>query len=328
MVLPPRWQLIPLYNGDVHGVITSDNTGHITGSVTGTYKLTIDGQMTSPFVGQKATFNATISGDINGTITGGLICNNGYDSLYGVIIGTGATEPVRIEGGFVQSGITGDFLGSIVTGEPPAAVTSLSIQSGEATMAVGGSLQMTAATAPVGPYDVLWAVWVDDADKAWIDQAGVLHALKAGTVTVIANTLDPSLATATSVITIEEPETEVTAAIDPTYTIVIPAAVDFGTLLKNSGVETRPFNVTAQNVLLEEGGKIRIGVSSTFKMLSGARELAYLLYNHSAVVGDGGQFALFTGNDTESGSVKVDTALISNAGRYSGNMIFVIAYEN
>ena len=71
----------PPYNGNVAGIITSDDTGVITGSVSGDYDLTLTGQFTSQN-GQYATFNATVSGDIDGTITGGLSLVNGMDTIY------------------------------------------------------------------------------------------------------------------------------------------------------------------------------------------------------------------------------------------------------
>lgn len=322
----------PSYDGEVSGIITSDELGQISGSVDGAFDLTITGDFTSDFFDQKATFDAEISGDIVGTITGGLYCNNGLDSLYGVIdLGAGYTgDPVRIVGCFLQSGTEGDFEGKIITGAEPAPVTSLTIQS-EDTVTAGSSIQMTAVTEPDEDYEVLWSVYVDDADKGTIGQDGVLHALKSGSITVIANTLDPSLATATKTITAVDPVTEVEADIDPVYTVVIPATVDFGKLQKDTGVQSQAFCVETQDVLLEDGYQIQVGVNSDFQMKdkggTGANTLDYSLYNGaSAQITSGGTYAAFDASRAEDGEIRVDTAAISVAGEYKGNMIFNIAY--
>lgn len=319
----------PPYNGNISGVITSNDAGHIAGSVTGAYDLIIDGNFTSTFVGQKATFSGTVSGDIEGTVTG-IICVNGLDSLYGVITTTATTDPVRIVGSFVQSGIAGDFRGKIVTGALPAAVTSLSIESPDTTMRTGSTMQMSTTIAPSGSYDVLWAIWVNQGDKAWIDQNGLLHALKPGTVTVIANTLDPSLATVTKNITIVDPVTEVKAGVDPTYTIVIPASVDFGSLVKDSGVITREFDVSASGVIIEAGASIDVNVTGPFAMSDedgeGDVELPFALSNEAGTI-TAGTFAHFTGGNTEDGNVSVNTGAITKAGSYKGTMVFSIVYN-
>lgn len=320
--------LADTYSGEVSGIITNDETGKITGSVTGTYNLTITGQING-FTGHYASFTGEVSGAFSGTITSGLYCKNGYDSMYAVIEIEGTGDIVYILGGFPQSGTPGDFAGR-VTSTAPAAVSSLTIESPDTTMQAGSTMQMTAVTDPAGTYEVLWAVWMSGADAkdyAWIDEAGLLHALKAGTVTVIANTLDPALATAIKTITITDPETDVTAAVDPTYTIVIPSAVDFGTLQKDTGIQTKAFPVEAKDVTLESGKSIMVAVDSDFEM-NGPAALAYTLYNSApALIIDEGPFTTFSGGRIETGEVRVDTAGITKAGNYSGTMTFKISYQ-
>ena len=75
--------------------------------------------------------------------------------------------------------------------------------------------------------------------------------------------------------------TEVTAGVDPTYTIVIPAAVNLGSLQKNTGLKSQAFDVTAQNVVIEESKHIIVSVSSNFKLTSGTTLLGYLLYKNT-----------------------------------------------
>lgn len=122
--------------------------------------------------------------------------------------------------------------------------------------------------------------------------------------------------------------TDVSADIDPTYTIVIPASVDFGTLVKGSGNITREFDVTAQDVVIETGHAIDVSVTSDFEMACGTTHLGYQLYNGSTnPLESPGQFAEFTGNGVQNGSVKVDTGLIQKAGSYLGTMVFTITYK-
>ena len=328
----------PTTGGEVHGVITNDPEveGHFTGYVTGAYDLEIDGQFTSGFVAQHATFNATVTGDFSGTITNGLYCLNGLDTMYAVITGTGASTTVRIQGVFLQSGIAGDFAGEIVLGDEPAPVTNISITTaGDATtVAAGSTLQCSATTTPSG-YDIYWAVWTpaSGGGRATIDQDGVLTALETGSITVIANTLDPALATQTKTLTVVDPQTEVTGAVDPTYMIIIPSAVDFGTLVKDGSIVSQDFDVEAQGVIIEDTASIVVSAAGPFKMLdqdgAGSVELPYTLSNNTAAIpAAGGTFATFSGNDTEEGSVSVDTDDITAAGSYQGTMVFTITYND
>ena len=123
--------------------------------------------------------------------------------------------------------------------------------------------------------------------------------------------------------------TVVTAGVDPTYTIVIPAAVNFGTLQKDTGLRTQNFPVTAQNVLIENGKAIIVSVNSNFNMASGTTLLGYLLNKPGGGVmtGDGDTFAQFSVSETQTGSVEVDTDDIVKAGSYQGTMTFTIAYQ-
>jgi hypothetical protein len=123
--------------------------------------------------------------------------------------------------------------------------------------------------------------------------------------------------------------TLVTAGVDPTYTIVIPATVNFGTLQKDVAVPDKAFNVKAQNVIIEADKEIVVSVDSNFKLsTSGGTPLDYELYNSSGKVVNNAPFATFTGDRIESGWVKVpSTAGISVAGIYQDTMTFTIAYQ-
>lgn len=325
----------PPYNGEVAGIITSDDTGHISGSVNGVYDLEIDGQFTSEFINQHATFNAVITGDFSGTITGGIYCKNGLDSMYAEITGTDATEPVRIVGCFLKSGITGDFEGEIITGALPEPVTNLSITTADnaTTVDVGSILQCNAVTVPSGSYDILWSIWTSDGiNRASIDQNGLVTALQAGEFTVVANSLDPALATTTKVITAENPQTEVNGDVDPSYVIVIPATVDFGRMVKGLGLKSVSFPIEAKDVVLEDGYSIKVSVSSSFAMKdkdgSGSVMLDYMLKNSVPTqMTSGAVFTTFTEDRIETGEISVNTDNITKAGSYKGTMDFTIVYE-
>ncbi|HZK29106.1 MAG TPA: hypothetical protein VFD19_02690, partial [Clostridia bacterium] len=126
--------------------------------------------------------------------------------------------------------------------------------------------------------------------------------------------------------------TIVTANVDSTYTIIIPAAVNFGTLIKDSGVVTMPFDVTAQGVLIDADASITVNVESEFKMDDGKTTptlLAYELFDVNSggtKLATGGLFASFTESGTQNGRSAVDTSTITAAGSYSGTMVFKIAY--
>ena len=126
--------------------------------------------------------------------------------------------------------------------------------------------------------------------------------------------------------------TAVNSNVDPTYTIIIPASVDFGTLVKDNGVVTQEFDVTAQSLVIESGTHVDVSVQSSFLMSDGATPpttLAYSLYNTAAdgsPLATGAQFASFSTSGTHDGRVTVDTDAIANAGSYSGTMVFTITY--
>jgi len=188
---------------------------------------------------------------------------------------------------------------------------------------------MTAQTLPAeASDDVLWSVHVNDKDYATIDMnTGLLIGLKAGVATVIAKAADGSLVGAEKEITVVDPRTEVTAAVEPSYIVVIPPSVDFGVLQKDTGTKEKPFPVEAKNLVLEQNCCIDVKVSSINSMNDGyGNLLAYMLKNSVPDVVTTGTFATFFVPRTETGSVSVDTDAISKAGAYKGTMTFNISY--
>ena len=156
--------------------------------------------------------------------------------------------------------------------------------------------------------------YYDGEPLVWVDPGLVITGIESYSTTPIPQSQD----------------TEVVAGVDPTYTIVIPASVDFGTLVKGTGNITREFDVTAQNVLIEAEAEIHVSVASLTSMKDanglGSNSLAYTLRNETVPVASG-LFATFEGNRTEDGTVTVDTNSILIAGSYKGTMTFAISYE-
>ena len=203
--------LTPEYNGYVSGVISSDETGAITGSVSGDYNLVITGQIYEDYGPDNiAYFNATVTGDIEGTIAGGKVSNMGIDPLYAIIDVDGTTETVRMIGNFVKTGINGHFKGNVITGPELDPVESINVTSPADNVNVSATLQMTAVTVPAGR-DVLWSIYIDptnpNAGNAVIDEeTGLLTGLEPGPVTVVAVAKDDSnLSYANKVITVIQP---------------------------------------------------------------------------------------------------------------------------
>ena len=120
--------------------------------------------------------------------------------------------------------------------------------------------------------------------------------------------------------------TEVKADVEPTFTIVIPAAVDFGKLTPGTGTAQQNFPVKAEGLFIEDGKQINVSLKTLLPMKAGNVELPYTLENSTAEVTVDEVFATFIGNRTETGAVLVDRSLITKAGAYSGTMVFTIAY--
>lgn len=189
----------------VSGQIVADGEGKVNGSLDflGKDDLIIVGNVTG--TGNITTFSGTVTGRINGNITAGLNAN-GIDTLSGVITDvSGATQPIRIIGTFIQSGIPGDFIGEIIVGPIPTYVESMTITSeGDInTLNVGNTLQLGVDIIPIGASNnVAWSVYVNDTGMGSISETGLFTATAEGTVTIIAKALDGSLKDDTFDITI------------------------------------------------------------------------------------------------------------------------------
>lgn len=200
----------PEYNGNVSGVLTTSDTGAVSGTLSGAYALTVSGQVTG-YVNNRATFSGTVTGDIVGNVTA-TINDNGVDTLAGTITGTGANLPVRILGIFPKSGTNGEFEGQIITGEVPPLATSMAITTpgNVSTVFVGQTLQLGVTIDPPTAAYGAWSIWEPEGTNtgSTISDTGLLTAGTPGTITVIAKALDGSLLDATKSITITYPPTK------------------------------------------------------------------------------------------------------------------------
>jgi hypothetical protein len=192
--------LLPEYSGYVEGVLNTSETGAISGSVAGDYNLTITGQLTEDYgtsIPNVAFFDGYVTGDFEGTITGGKVSNMGVDPLYAVIDVPGMTETVRIVGNFVKSGIGGHFKGQIITGDELDPVTSLTITGGD-TVNVGDVLDLDVTILPAtATDDVRWSIYINTegpnpGDATINELTGELTGVAPGNVTVVVITVDDS----------------------------------------------------------------------------------------------------------------------------------------
>ena len=137
-------------------------------------------------------------------------------------------------------------------------------------------------------------------------------------------------------------DTDVTAEVDETYTITIPATVNFGTIVRNSGTQSQPFEVTASDVFLDPRDEIRVNLTTTLSNDNRGGmwlthdtvplewDIPYALYNSTNQVGITDDFVCFETNRTESGHIDVNTddvggePVIYAPGSYTDTMTFTI----
>lgn len=139
----------------------------------------------------------------------------------------------------------------------------------------------------------------------------------------------------------------VTANVAPTYTVTIPASVDFGTVAKGMAEQSKAFPVTLSDAVMNQDAAVTVSVTSDFAMKDqdgqGTNQLAYRLFNAATggeALATGGTYAVFragtaaagetqvvNGGAQANGRVTMDPANIVFAGDYKGTMTFAIAYE-
>ena len=129
--------------------------------------------------------------------------------------------------------------------------------------------------------------------------------------------------------------TNVTATVDPSYTLTVPASIDFAKLTKNSGIATQSFDVTVSDLMLDAGTVLEVTVApvngDAFIMTTAAgAELPYSVYapQGEEALAAGAVFATFEADGTATGTATVDTALIAAAGSYNGVITFTGSVVN
>ena len=118
-------------------------------------------------------------------------------------------------------------------------------------------------------------------------------------------------------------ESEVTANADVTYTVIIPASVDFGTINKSMGTQTKPFAVSVENALFEYGHGIKVTNTTDDEYMvmrdgNGTGTRNTLAFDLSA------ESFSFAGDGTQTGSVSCEPSQLTAAGSYKGYMTFSI----
>lgn len=126
----------------------------------------------------------------------------------------------------------------------------------------------------------------------------------------------------------------VRANVSPTFTIIIPALVNFGELTNSGNTLVQPFKVALTNALLEPDAQVEVSVVSDFTMDNGGDgTIAYTVTNEAETLAATGNIAetgniyvIFTGNDIDEG-IAACVNTITQAGAYTDTMVFSVFYR-
>lgn len=134
----------------------------------------------------------------------------------------------------------------------------------------------------------------------------------------------PERINVTSATFVNAEATVVTANADVTYTVIIPASVDFGIIDKSMDPKSVAFPVAVEGALLEDGASITVTNSTSptpmvmrDKNGTGNKTLEFTIDQN---------IFTFTGNDTITGHVGCTPANLQAAGAYKGYMTFTVDY--
>ena len=120
----------------------------------------------------------------------------------------------------------------------------------------------------------------------------------------------------------------------PTFTLIVPTSLDFGTLTQKSStaedkVATKDFTVRVSDVAYVFDGQITVTVAPAegngFSLTGAQSSLAYTVYNTATggvplSVGD--TFATFSDDGSQNGRIEIDQSMISVADSYTGTLVF------
>ena len=123
----------------------------------------------------------------------------------------------------------------------------------------------------------------------------------------------------------------------PTFALIVPASLDFGTLEQKSPtaedkIVTRPLTVEVRDVAYLFGKQITVTVvplsGDSFLLIGNESSLAYSVY-HTANGGTplpvGDTFATFEDDGTVSGRIEIDQSEIAEADSYTGTLVFHVS---
>ena len=118
----------------------------------------------------------------------------------------------------------------------------------------------------------------------------------------------------------------------PTYTVTIPAEIDFGTITKSAteSLKTQPIAISASDVTNLNGKSVDVSVTGSFSLASGANTLPFEVYALSTggtALASGDSFAAFTEDGSVTGRLQLDEADITAAGDYTGTLTFGISLK-
>lgn len=142
-------------------------------------------------------------------------------------------------------------------------------------------------------------------------------------VIVLTLTLIPSMAFAAD-------QSEVQADADVTFTIIITPTVDFGTINKTMGTQSRPFSVKVENAFIQDDDSITVrNVTGDMNMYdnsgAGSNKLGFALSQPDGLF----TFTdadLADGTETIGSNVTCNPSEMQYAGEYRGHMTFEISY--
>ena len=118
----------------------------------------------------------------------------------------------------------------------------------------------------------------------------------------------------------------------PTYTVTIPAEIDFGTITKSAteSLKTQPITISASDVTNLNGKSVDVSVTGSFSLSSGENALPFEVYKQAEggdALASGDSFAAFTEDGSVTGRLQLDEADITAAGDYTGTLTFGISLK-
>ncbi len=227
-----------------------------------------------------------------------------------------------------SSGGTKDFSGSIYYSNGIGSSDTLEnvyLSKGRVSLSgkTGGTLTMTNVT-----IDFVGALLAAPDFIGFQPNTGVIYTINGSTLLMNQNRINLLTAKPNypAVLTLKAADqgSEVTAKADVTYTVIIPASVNFGIIKKTDTPKTETFAVKVEGALLEDGYSIRVeNTTASGNMVmkdkngTGNKILAFTLSQ---------SVFPFTSDGTVTANVSCTPANLQAAGSYKGFMTFSVSY--